>query len=373
MTASEDISPEVVWKTLREKLIDLGASEEETNAAAGQSLEQLAILVARHVSFPGARRYTPADVYRLAGAPEETARALWRAMGFPEVPDDERAFTDADVEAVRIATALFDRAGMDEAIVLQQARTMGQAAARLAAAHQDVIGEVIHVEDPLLAARESVSLAEEVLPTIDHLIAYMYRRHLAAAIEQRMLTQPTEEGGVTMSIGFADLSGFTERSQELDVRELSELVDRFNSATAGVVAQCAGRVIKTIGDEIMFTTLGASAAATLAIRLVEEVSGRNDLPELKVGLATGVVIPREGDIFGPPVNLASRVVTTAIPGSVLIDEATRAALEGVDGFRFSDVGPKRLKGIGVVHLHRLRRADDEQSDTRHGSRRRVRG
>ena len=250
-----------LWERLWAKLATLGVDEQALTSAAAQGPNAIRVLVARYMTFPGARRYTPAEVYAKSGVDEETASSLWRAMGFPEVPDDEPAFTDADIEAVRAATKLFERADMDRAIVLQQARSMGQAAARIAASHQDVIAELVVGDDPARGAEEALSLAEEALPALDDLLVYMYRRHLAAATEQRLLITPSDEGGVAMSVGFADLSGFTAISQELDVRELAELIDRFNAVTANVVARKGGRTIKTIGDEVMFATHEPGAGA----------------------------------------------------------------------------------------------------------------
>ncbi|MGH2726297.1 MAG: hypothetical protein ACRDKS_04900, partial [Actinomycetota bacterium] len=88
-----------VWERLASKLEELGVDQKALTASSAEGLDGLRRLVARYVSFPGARRYTPLEVYERSGVDQETARALWRAMGFPIVPDDEAAFTDADVEA----------------------------------------------------------------------------------------------------------------------------------------------------------------------------------------------------------------------------------------------------------------------------------
>jgi adenylate cyclase len=345
-----------VWARLSKTLTALGVDEQALKAAAAEGVDGLRLLIARHISFPGARRYTPAEIYEESGVDKETADALWRAMGFPLVPPDEAAFTDADVEALRIATKLFDRAGMDRSIVLQQARSMGQAAARIAASHQDVIADVIPQDDPVGAAEAALSLAEEALPATDHLLVYIYRRHLAAATEQRLLLTRNEEGGVVMAVGFADLSGFTALSQELEMRELASLIDRFNTVTTDVVAQSGGRVIKTIGDEVMFATQEPASAATIALALLNDVSDDSGLPPLKVGVACGVVIAREGDLFGGPINLANRLVTIAKPGSALVDDATRDALATDERFQFTTVGKRYLKGLGLVRSFRLRAA-----------------
>jgi adenylate cyclase len=342
-----------VWERLFGKLAELGVDERAFKAAADEGIDGLRRLFARYITFPGERRYSPRDLYERTGVDEDTARALWRAMGFPIVPEDEVAFTDADAEALVIATKLFEAAGMDNTIVLQQARSMGQAAARIAASHQDVIAGIFPEDDPARAAEQALRMAEQSLPTLDRLLVYMYRRHLAAATEQRLMVTPSEEGGVAMSVGFADLSGFTAMSQELDVRELAALIDRFNGTTSDVVAQVGGRVIKTIGDEVMFATPDAASAAEIALRLIGEAPN-DGLPALKIGLASGQVIPSEGDLFGSPVNLASRLVSTAKPGSALVDEATRTELGGDDRFVFTSIGRRFMKGFGHVRAFRLR-------------------
>ena len=361
---------EDIWERLAAKLTELGVDEPALKAAQAEGLDGLRRLVARYIAFPGARRYSPKDVYERSGVDEDTARSLWRAMGFPVVPDDEVAFTDDDVEAVVLATKVLESAGMDRTILLQQARSMGQAAARIAASHQDVIGSVVPEDDPVASAESALRLGEESLPALDRLLVYMYHRHLAAAMEQRMLLQRTEEGGVPMSVGFADLTGFTAMSQELEVRELATLVDKFNGTTSDVVAQGGGRVVKTIGDEVMFATPKTASAGEIALTLLGETENEG-LPALKIGIASGQVVPSEGDLFGSPVNLASRLVTTAKPGSALVDEATREALADDDRFSFTSIGKHHMKGFGLVRAFRLR-PPGEAPARRHRERRRER-
>lgn len=358
MGDTSDLDMQAVLERLRAKLGEIGVTDEVLAGAVAEGLDGITRMVARYLMFPGERRYTPAEVYTKSGVDQETAEALWRAMGFPLVPEDEPAFTDSDIEALREACRLFDRAGMDRDIVLQQARTMSQAVARIAESHQDVIADIVPATDPAQAADRALSLAEETLPVLDHVLVYMYRRHLAATTEQRMLVSPSPEGGVRMSVGFADMTGFTRLSGELDVRELARLVDRFNAASSAAVTNVGGRVVKTIGDEVMFSAHEPSAAASIAIDLLENVSQADGLPPLRIGMACGSVIAREGDVFGAPVNLASRLAALARPHSALVDEATQDTLAGDPRFAFSSLGRPGLKGFGHVRVYRLRSAAD---------------
>jgi adenylate cyclase len=312
--------------------------------------------VSRHLAFPGARIYTPAQSYEKAGVDRETAEALWRAMGFPLVPEDEVAFTETDVEILRAAAEMLEGTEMDLAVVVEQARAMGQAAARVAAAQQDVVEEMIPRDDLVHATERALVLTEGALPTLDRLLVYMYRRHLAVASEQRFLVEANEDGGAMMSVGFADLSGFTELSQELSVRELARFIDQFNSTTSDVITELGGRLIKTIGDEVMFAALDTASAASISLRLVEDVSNTGGLPPLRVGMATGHVVSREGDLFGVPVNLAKRLVVSARKSTVLVDRDTRDVLRADESFRFTPLARRHVKGFGHVRMYRLRRA-----------------
>jgi adenylate cyclase len=340
-----------------EVLRSAGSGAGNIDDAVEGGADELALVAARHLTFPGSRQLRPADVWERAGVGEATARSLWRAMGFPDVPDDDRAFTDADVEALRVAVHLFDQVDMSETVMLQQARVMSQAVARIAESHQDVIAAILGRPDPAGAAAESLVVAGDALPALDHILTYMYRRHLAAATEQRLL-MGTEagRGAINLSVGFADMTGFTEVSAALSAEELADTIEHFNAATADVIAQRGGRVVKTIGDEVMFTTSDPARGAEVAVALLDAVSLDRGTPQLRVGLATGPVLAREGDVFGTPVNLASRLVTIARPDSALVDRTSRDALVDDDRFELSTLAARRLKGLGRVGAYRLRAA-----------------
>jgi len=348
-----DVPTDEAWRRALDILRSAGVSDADLAQAMEAGPDELNRVVARHLTYPGARHLRPAEVWERAGVDETLSRSLWRAMGFPEVPDDVAAFTDGDVEALRVAAWLFERAGMDAAVVLQQARTMSQAAARIAESHQDVIVAATADADPV----EAIGLAVAALPALDHLLLYLYRRHLAAATEQRLhAAGDADQDASTLAVGFADLTGFTELAETVPIEELAVIIERFNARSSDVIAEGGGRVVKTIGDEVMFSAPDASLGASVALTLVEEVSQADQVPPVRVGVATGPVLVREGDVFGPPVNLASRLVAIAHPNSALVDHATRDALEGDDRFRCSPVGQRRLKGLGSVRPFRLRSA-----------------
>ena len=337
-----------------ELLEQLGVGDDEIAAAAAEGPEAVTLLAAGHLALPGPREYTARQVWEKAGVSEIDARRHWLAMGFPQVPDDVRAFTERDVEALALAVSLIERAHIDRDVALQQTRVMSQAVARIAGAQQDVVAEWAGLDEtgelPTVAR-----LAGEVLPALDRLIVYLYRRHLAAATERNALIRaPAHEHG-SLTVGFADLVGFTELSQQIDERELAAIVDEFSAVAADIVVEGGGQVIKMIGDEVMFATPEPVQAATIALDLIDHFPGSDVQPALRGGLSCGPVLTREGDLFGPTVNRASRLVGIARPASVLADEDVSAAIRDAGPFDVKSIRPRKLKGLGTTRMHVVRR------------------
>jgi adenylate cyclase len=101
--------------------------------------------------------------------------------------------------------------------------------------------------------------------------------------------------------------------------------------------------------------LGATANEIEALTLAETHAADERLPDVRAGLATGEVVPFEGDYYGPVVNLASRVVSVARRGTIVVADEVRTALEGRDEFRCVEIRRRRLKDVGPVRLWVLRR------------------
>jgi len=198
--------------------------------------------------------------------------------------------------------------------------------------------------------------ARELVPTLEGLIGYVWRRHLAA-VAARVLANPDEVVARPMVVGFADLVGYTTLTRHADEDELARVVGGFESVASDVIAEHGGRVVKTVGDEVMFTVDDAAVGAELALCLLESVEADESLPGLRIGLAHGTVLARLGDIYGEPVNLASRLTSIARPDSVLVDRDLAAALENDDRYRLRRVPPRPVRGYALLHAMRLRRAD----------------
>ena len=162
-----------------------------------------------------------------------------------------------------------------------------------------------------------------------------------------------------VAIGFADMVGFTVLSQQLSEGALAEVVGRFEALAYDTISASGGRVVKMIGDEVMFSVPDVAAAASIALGLSAAYAADEMLSEVRVGLACGPVLLRDGDCFGPAVNLASRIVNIAAPGSVIVSDEVHSVLEGDDQFAWKSIRPRYLKDIGRVPLWVLNRPGHE--------------
>ena len=140
-------------------------------------------------------------------------------------------------------------------------------------------------------------------------------------------------------------------------QELGALVSRFEELAYDTVAEHGGRVVKTIGDEVMFVAADNADAGLIALRLTERSAVDELLPEARAGLAGGTVLAQEGDYYGPVVNLASRLVELARPGSVLVSSELHAALADDPAFAWQRLRSRRIRDIGRVEVWALERAE----------------
>lgn len=321
---------------------------------------------------------TGIEVAVQAGLDFEHTRRLWRALGFPPVPDDERVFARSDVAVLQAIRTLVAQQGNDWDVFLQLTRVTGQSLARVAEAQvssnsaltalmkMDVSDEA---KIDLIAARIG-----SLVPKLEPLLGYVWRRHLLAALLRLAAAgQSQTAGGRVLAVGFADLVGFTAISQQLSEHELAEMVDRFEQVAYEHIPHHGGRVVKMIGDEVMFSVESAVAAADIALGLVDAHANESKLPGVRAGLALGPTLSWEGDLFGPTVNLASRLVNIARPGTVLISDELAKELEADARFALRQLRPLALKGIGRVRATVLRRAAVESTDAPAARRRPERG
>jgi adenylate cyclase len=348
---------------VRRRLLAAGATAEEIDAAVADDVVDL--LTVDRLVLPATNRYDQEEVAALTGLPVEVLRRFWRALGFLDAAPGDRVFTDLDVEAVRLLQRLVEIGAADVETALQLARVIGSSMARIAEAELAPEVRVLGEEaDSVGSAEAFAEAADTMLPAMARLLEFVWRRHLQAATRRAMLarTRARSGQGTDLVVGFADMVGFSLLSQHLSEAELAAVVRRFEDISHDTVTGLGGRVVKMIGDEVMFVVDDVVAAARIGLSLAEAYADDDLLSDVRVGLAVGPVLVEEGDYYGAAVNLAHRIVNIANPGTVLVADELYRRLQAADGseaFAGRPLRPRELKDFGRVQLWWLGRAGQD--------------
>jgi adenylate cyclase len=305
-------------------------------------------------------RHTSDRVAHAAGVTLEEARRLWRALGFPDA-GEQAAFTDSDLSALTTLAHAVRQGAIDFDTAVRLTRAVGQTMARLADWQVATLaGRVEQLEAGEEATGSRIGsaqrLAEQVGVPFEQLIVYAWRRHLAAAVTRVEALGANDEDlhTVQVTVGFADLVSFTALSNEMDEDRIGDMVEIFESRCADVVAGRHGRVIKTLGDSVLFVSEEPVRAMDIALSIVEVIGKDKRLPDVRIGLSTGSVVMRLGDVFGPPVNMAARLTGVARRNRVITD-ATTADLLPPGQFDTRLLPARPVRGFGLVEPVALRR------------------
>lgn len=302
------------------------------------------------------RTYTRGEAAELGGVAPDRAQALWRSLGFPGTEDDVPLFLDADIEALRLVSWLAETGIIDETFELTVARSMGLSFSRLAEWEVSEIAAAAMTRTMLTEPDRLEELISSLIPVIEDLQNYVWRRHLANAAGRILLQPQGPDAGADMAVGFVDIVGFTRQSRGLTSAGLSHLVEVFEDTTTTVVTEHRGRIIKTIGDEVLFVADDAVDVGRIALALVSSHEQTPDFPEVRVGAASGEVLSRMGDVFGPVVNIAARLTSLARPGKVLVDRDLAGRLKAhPEEFRLSRGRTAAVKGYARLDTWSLKR------------------
>ena len=164
-----------------------------------------------------------------------------------------------------------------------------------------------------------------------------------------MWSTDQDHAAVTLerTVCFVDLVGSTEALQVMSIREMADMLRRFEEQVWDVVSSSGGRVVKLIGDEAMFVLNDPSAACRAGVTLIE----LSEHP-VRIGMAHGTVVGLYGDYYGEIVNLSARIVKLADPSSLLVSESVRTRSD--TDLRFEALDPIALKGFAQpVPIYRV--------------------
>ncbi|ASE12400.1 adenylate/guanylate cyclase domain-containing protein [Kocuria rhizophila] len=332
----------------------------EESKAAVRHLDSLLLGSQRHLR----RR----EAAKEAGLSTASARKIWRALGFPNLTDDDVYFTGEDVRALRVVSDMVQNGALSEEAALSLARSVAQLTDRMVVWQIEALVEdmVAHRDmTDARARRELLTLLPELLGPLQQLLDYAWRRQLSAAVQRLAMRGERPDGSTVIlhdaapdvggaalplarGVGFADLVSYTSLSRQMNERTLANLVQRFEKRCAEVISIGGGRVIKTIGDEVMFLSETPEGGAQISLALARIIKEDPLLPQARVAFVWGRVLPRLGDLYGPTVNLASRLVALTEPGGVVVDESTARVLRGDERFVLDPQPTRNVRGFGDV-------------------------
>jgi class 3 adenylate cyclase len=323
-------------------LVDEGCTVEEMVAANARG--RLFGLVGDRKIRPGRDEYTLREVAEITGLDLDLVRRLWQAFGLPIVDVDTKVASDEDVSTIPLFAGLMAILGEDAALGL--ARVAASSVARFAEAVSAAFRSVVRdlaidtSGSEVTTARAFARIAGQV-PATGRALDALLRHHLEAVRRQFEMSGSGDvalHGQVRFAVGFADISGFTAASEVATTAELSRMLDAFEVVASNAVHDLGGRVVKFIGDAVMWVHHSPEAAVAATERMVAEMAW-----PVRAGLSYGLMLAQDGDYFGPHVNLAARLTDAAEPGQILVSGDLRQRLDGVRETR--EQPPRTLRGI----------------------------
>jgi adenylate cyclase len=352
----------------RIELLDELAGEGVPVAELHRAVEEdrLALLPVDRALHEGEPIYTLDEMAERAGVDRSFLERDLRALGLAVPDPEEPAFGDADVEFAR-AVGRLREAGIPDDDLLDMARVIAVAMAQVAAGARALIGDAFLEpgDTERDAARRFAAAARGLGPLMGPMLGYVFNAHLreqlqSDAVGREELMAGRVTGAQEVTVCFADLVGFTRLGERLPAEQLGAVTDRLTALVSDVAAPPV-RIVKLIGDAAMLVSPQTGPLLDAALSLVDAAEAQGeDFPRIRAGVARGLALPRGGDWYGRPVNLASRITGVARPESVLCEAEVRASAG--DGYRWSAAGTRHLKGIrGQVRLYRVRRDPDALS------------
>ncbi len=307
----------------------------------------------------GPRTLTLAQLAERAGVEEAAVALFWRGLGMPVGDPDAVEFTEEDARVVGELVRAAEASGTSRSGMLSLERSVGHLTERMAMWQAETLVEDYAERYDLDDASARLVLIDRmraVAPLLEQQMVHAWRRHMAA-LAARFVSEfgearnvPTDSLPLARAVGFADIVAFTVRTATMTSPELAAFIRDFEERSADVVTSRGGRVVKTIGDAVLFVADDAVTGARIALALAEDFGAGSPTP-VRVGFVWGRMLSRFGDVFGASVNVAARLTGEAAPGTVLTDPATAELLSGfaLEGMPERDVaGVGRLAPVRVV-------------------------
>jgi class 3 adenylate cyclase len=163
------------------------------------------------------------------------------------------------------------------------------------------------------------------------------------------------ESEQVLTVFFTDIVQFTKKTHSAEAAiDLMTLIQAFEKITLPTIERLKGSVVKTMGDGLLAVFKHPLNAALAALEIQRQINEYNKLKmeterfHVRIGMDTGRVLRKEGDVFGNTVNVASRMETQAPPGDIYLTQDTHEKIK--EHVRCTHLGTLEVKGVtgGVV-------------------------
>lgn len=313
-----------------------------------------------------------ADLARLSGTDVARVSQYRVAMGYSVTDDEHKVFTQQDLDSYRRWMELVNTGQMDYSTALSLIRALSHVTDRLVlwqveALVNDVV-QRLGLDDTsarimtLDSIRSFIGIFEEEL-------VYTWRRQMESMLTRvdsevsHRGASPGNKGFPLMrTFGFIDMVSYTSKSQTLPENDLVRLVNEFEEICRQTIAECGGRVVKFIGDAVFYIADDLPTGLRVVTTLMDRLNSTPSILSVRASIVQGSVFSRSGDVFGPCVNLASRLVGCATVGKIFTDAQTAQSImdgQGGPSYVVCAEPDTQVHGVGRISPFVVSRRDGE--------------
>lgn len=379
--AAEGLLDDVVGDEARDartRLIDYLIEEEDV------SLEEIKLAHAEKRLFllpveralGGVPKYDAAEVAKLSNFDLELFLELRRSLGLADPGGDIKYYSDEDVKTMQAVRWNMEM-GMSLESIREINRVLGASLSQLAVTveRQFLATFIDPGEDEAEMAKRYAAITRATSPEFAFVLQHLFNLHMRDSLRNDILGNEAVIDFLSdtreVAVCFADLVGFTSLGEQIPADELGAIAERLSAITVERI-EAPVRMVKSIGDAVMLTAPDPRVLIDTALTLVAAVEEEaENFPQLSVGLAFGEALDRSGDIYGPPVNLASRLSDVARAGSVLVPGDLHERFP--DDYDWTSLGRRRFKGIEQpIAIWRVRELGGREREKRERRERQAR-
>ena len=309
--------------------------------------------------------YSARDLAEMTDTPIERVFRFWNALGFQAPNEEDPVFSQRDLDVFSRWHDLVESGGIDTSTSRSLLRANSHLADRLALWQFEALVEdsVRRLKlDDTTARMYVLDHMREYIDDFQEMFIYSWKRQMEATLSRfdREVSQRGHEERhnrfpLNRCLGFVDMVSYTSSSTILG-DALVGLIERFEEESRNAVIEEGGRVVKMIGDAVLYIADDLSTGLRVVTALIERLNADDEMLPVRASFVRGDVFSRSGDVFGPTVNLASRLVDIAPVGKILTDPATAAAIaagKGGEGYELEEFPTADLRGFGPVSPYLL--------------------